>query len=396
MLTRRHLVQAAAAAALFATSAAQADSTGVAEATVKIGVLGSLTGPAAIWGTGNLAGATLAFEEVNAAGGVHGRRIEWVSVDDETSAPKGIAGFRRLLTQDNVFLVFGPTSSAVGVPLLATLRSSNVPVFISAFSSPLMTNPPAKNIFRAGTLNDRDQGYILADYVARISQKKTIAVMRQSDEYGKNGGGNVLERLGRISGVKATEEIFNAADTDFTPQLLRVRDFGADVLVIYGYPAASAIALRQSRQLGLAVQVVGSTAATSRTYPQTVGEAAKGTQAMSATPDMPESDKPAIATFRRAFEARFPDLARQNRPELSDLLAYNGALVVIEGLRRAGQDLSREGFMKSLEELKNFDTGLTNPTTFGPDRREGNRTGFVMQVQDDLSRRVLPTPIVAE
>lgn len=70
-----------------------------------------MTGPAAIWGSGNMAGATLAFEELNAGGGVNGRKVEFITVDDETSASKGIAGFNRLVQSDKVFAVFGPSSS---------------------------------------------------------------------------------------------------------------------------------------------------------------------------------------------------------------------------------------------------------------------------------------------
>ena len=74
--------------ALCAFSSCQAAEPGVTDKTVKIGILGSLTGPFAIFGTGNLSGATIAFEEANAAGGINGRKLEWISLDDESSPPK--------------------------------------------------------------------------------------------------------------------------------------------------------------------------------------------------------------------------------------------------------------------------------------------------------------------
>lgn len=220
--------------------------------------------------------------------------------------------------------------------------------------------------------------------------------MRQSDEYGKTGGAGVIKGLKEIGGAEATEEVFNATDTDFTPQLLRIRDFGADVLVIYGYPAASAIAMRQAKQLNVPVQIIGSAATTSKTFPKTVGEAAAGIRIITTGPFLPESDEPAVAEFRRAFENRFPDLVRQGRPELSDLLAYNGAKVLLEGIRRTGKNLTRDSLIAALESIKEFDTGLSNPTTFGPNRREGNRSGFVLEIQGDLSRKVLPIPVSAD
>lgn len=376
---------------LVATRSAYAsDATGVTDDKIKIGILGDLTGHAAHWGTGNLAGGTLAFEEINTAGGIHGRKLEWVSVDSESSAPKGIAGFKRLVDQEKVFAIFGPTSSAVGVPLLKTMASSNVLIFISAFSSPLITNPPVKNVFRSGTLNDVDQGRIIADYVAGISKKRSVSIIRQSDEYGKNGATNVGNRLKEIGNINIAEEQFNASDTDFTSQLLRVRESGADVMVVYGYPAPSAIVMRQAKQLALPAQIVGSTATASSTYAATVGKEAAGTRAMTPMKFLPEGNDAEIVKFRKAFQARFPELARQTRPEATDQLAYHGAKTLIEGLRRAGRNLSRESVIRALEGLKDFETGIAGATTFGPDRREGNRSGYVLEIKEDLSRTVLP------
>jgi branched-chain amino acid transport system substrate-binding protein len=162
--TRRSILLAA--TALVAAYPAFAQATpGVTANEIKIGFVGSITGPAAIWGSGNMAGATLAFEELNAAGGVNGRKINFIVIDDETSAPKGIAGFNRLVNTERVFAVFGPSSSAVGVPMKTAIVRAGVPVLIPSFSSPLMTEPPVRNIFRTGTINDRMQGRGIANYL---------------------------------------------------------------------------------------------------------------------------------------------------------------------------------------------------------------------------------------
>src|ERR1700685_283269 len=108
-------------------SAGHAEEAGVTDKEIKIGILGSLTGPAAIFGTGNLAGATIAFEEINAAGGINGRKIEWISLDDESSPPKAIAAYKRLVDQEKVFAIFGPASSAVGQAMVPTLNASTTP-----------------------------------------------------------------------------------------------------------------------------------------------------------------------------------------------------------------------------------------------------------------------------
>ena len=100
--------------------------------------------------------------------------------------------------------------------------------------------------------------------------------------------------------------------------------------------------------------------------------------------------------FRNTFEKRFPDLARQGRPDLGDVLGYGGALVFLEGLKRAGPELTQTGFVKALESLKGFETGLTLPTTFSATEREGNQSAKIVEIQSDLTRKLLPVVVQAK
>lgn len=368
----------------------RAQEPGLTGTTIKIGVLGSLTGPLAIFGTGNLAGATIAFEDANAAGGINGRKIEWVSLDDESSPPKAIAAFKRLVDQEKVFAVFGPAASAVGQALIPSFKATKTPVFISVFSTPAVTEPPIRTVFRTGPMNDRQQGIAIADYVLDHLQAKKIALIRQSDEYGKQGGDSVVKRLKERHASLVGEEVFNLSDTDFTAQLSRTIQAAPDVLIIYGYPNPSAIITRQAKQLGLKARIMGANSAGSRKYPQIVGEAAAGTQNILTLEVLPEGDAPAAVKFRTKFEKRFPDLARQQRPDLGDVLAYGGALAFIDSLKRAGSPPTQENFIKALEGLHDFQNGLTLPTTFSSTEREGNKAARIVEVQSDLSRKLLP------
>ncbi|HYF08500.1 MAG TPA: ABC transporter substrate-binding protein [Acetobacteraceae bacterium] len=393
MITRRELAAGTAALAIAGSTspAAAQDRAGVTDTTIKIGVLGSLTGVQAVFGQGNLSGAQMVFDEVNAAGGIHGRRIEIVSVDDESTPARSIAGFRRLVDDERVFAVFGPSSSAIGQAMEPTLRAAAaVPVFVSIFSSPAATEPYKNNVFRTGPLNDRLQGIALADFVLDQLNGQKVALAQQTDEYGRRGGQSLTEQMRTRGKPLAATEVFNLTDTDFTAQLLRIRQAEPDVLAIYGFPAPAAIITRQARQLGLTAKIIGSNATSNRTYPATVGPAAVGVMNVITLADLPErGDDPRMAEYVRKFTARFPDLARQNRPDLGDCLGYNGAMVFAEGLRRAGRELSREGFIRALEGVQNFETGIGLPTTFGPNRREGNLQARVLEFQPDLSRRLI-------
>ena len=377
-------------------SASRAAEVGVTDKEIKIGILGSLTGPAAIFGTGNLAGATIAFEEINAAGGVNGRKLEWISLDDEFSPPKAIAAYKRLVDQEKVFAIFGPAASAVGQALVPTLNASKTPTFVSIFSTPAVTEPPIPMLFRTGVMNDRQQGSAIADYVVDSLGAKKIALVSQSDEYGKRGGEAVVARLAERKIALVSNEVFNISDTDFTAQISRTIQAAPDVLIVYGYPNPSAIITRQAKQLGLKAKIMGANSAGSRKYPEIVGEAAAGTQNILSLKVLPEGDDPAAVKFRTTFEKRFPDLARQGRPDIGDVLGYGGALVFLEGLKRAGPELTQTGFVKALESLKGFETGLTLPTTFSATEREGNQSAKIVEIQSDLTRKLLPVLVQAK
>ncbi|MBR1177007.1 ABC transporter substrate-binding protein [Bradyrhizobium sp. KB893862 SZCCT0404] len=374
----------------------RADSTGVTPTSIKIGFVGSLTGPGAIWGSGNLSGATLAFEELNAAGGIYGRKIELVIVDDESSAPKGIAGFNKLTQADQVFAIFGPSISAVGVPMRGVMAASGVPVFIPSFSSPDMTEPLIKNVFRTGTLNDRMQGRAIANYLTQELKFERIAIMRQSDQYGATGAGAIADRLKELGKSAVAVETFNAADTDMTSQVLRLRSADPQAIVVYGYPAPSAIAMRQIRELGITAELLGSSATSNQNFPEMVGKLAVGIKFVFAGLDFPETKVGPIAKFRESFQKRFPDLARQGRPAIGDAAGYGGAINFIEGLRKAGKDVSRESFMAALETFHEFDSGITLPTTFSATRHEGNTMMKIAIIKPDLSRELLPGMIDAQ
>jgi branched-chain amino acid transport system substrate-binding protein len=381
---------------LVALSGSSAAEVGVTDKEIKIGILGSLTGPAAIFGTGNLAGATIAFEEANAAGGINGRKLDWISVDDESSPPKAIAAYKRLVDQEKVFAIFGPAASAVGQALVPTFNASTTPTFVSIFSTPAVTEPPIPMLFRTGVMNDRQQGIAIADYVVDSLAAKKIALISQSDEYGKRGGEAVTARLAERKSSLVSSEVFNVSDTDFTAQISRAIQTAPDVLIVYGYPNASAIITRQAKQLGLKSKIMGANSAGSRKYPEIVGEAAAGTQNILSLKVLPEGDDPAAAKFRANFEKRFPDLARQGRPDLGDVLGYGGALVFLEGLKRTGPGLTQAAFVKALETLKGFETGLTLPTTFSATEREGNQSARIVEIQPDLSRKLLPVVVQAK
>ena len=196
---------------LVALSGSSAAEVGVTDKEIKIGILGSLTGPAAIFGTGNLAGATIAFEEANAAGGINGRKLDWISLDDESSPPKAIAAYKRLVDQEKVFAIFGPAASAVGQALVPTFNASTTPTFVSIFSTPAVTEPHSDAVShrRHGTIASRVCA--IADYVVdsrRQEDRSYQSVRRIRKTRRRSRDSRLAERKSSL----VNNEVFNVSD----------------------------------------------------------------------------------------------------------------------------------------------------------------------------------------
>jgi branched-chain amino acid transport system substrate-binding protein len=219
---------------------------------------------------------------------------------------------------------------------------------------------------------------------------KKIALISQSDEYGQRGADSLTKRLKEKHQMAlVAHEVFQPADTDFTSQVLKIRDAHPDVLVIYSYIGPSATIVRQAKQLGVQAKMIGSNATSSRLYPKVVGESAAGVLNIFCFYDLPESNAPHMTKWREEFEKNNPSLVPQGRPDQGDLSGYAGAMAFTEALKRAGRDLTREKFIASLETLRNFETGFTLPTTFTPTDHEGNKASRVLEILPGGQRKLL-------
>jgi branched-chain amino acid transport system substrate-binding protein len=380
---------------LAATAAAAQDAPGVTEDTIRVGIWASLTGDSAYWGTVLQASAEMAFKEANASGGINGRRIEWIVEDDETSPKKAIATFGKLSQDDSVFAVFGPDGNAIAEAMIPIISKVEMPIFVPMLNTPVLTEPLAKNIFRAGPVTDRAQGMAIVKFILGKGGHR-IAIITQADEYGSRAAGGISAQMKQDNIAPVATEQFGANDNQFVPQLSRIRQSNPDFLIVYGFASPSALIIRQARQIGIGAAIIGSNMTSSREFPAMVGSAGVGYENLITVQALPESDDPRAVSFSNKFSALYPTYAEHNRPDLGDAHVYSGALTFLEGLRRAGRDLTRKNFVSALESIHDFEVGITMPITFSADSHEGTHLGRIMQIQPDLTRKLIPDLIPIE
>ena len=373
----------AAAAALVIALPAQAQQQGVTPDTVTIGAHGPITGPAAYIGLAGRDGMLLAIKEINAAGGVNGRKIAAVFEDDGHTPTKALAAVKKLVENDKVFMIMSVGGSNATVGAVDYMKEKGVPYYVSIASAPQVTWPHARNLFRGGTTETARYGELYAEFLATNYKAKRIAIMSGREEYPRNEGDATVDKLKnwfQMAPVARME--FNIGDKDFTPQLVEVQKANPEVIAFFGNPAEAAIAMRQAKELGLKQPFfVGS----NMVDPSLITAAksnAEGVVGFSLIPYLPGSKAAEMVKWEAAWKKEYPN-APAGRPNNFDLLAYGDTYVVAEAMKRAGKDLTTDSFIRALEGIHDYRVGaVATPRTFSTKHHIGNLTLVPMMVKN--------------
>ncbi len=166
----------------------------------------------------------LAIKEINAAGGVNGRKIAAVFEDDGHSPTKALAAVKKLVEQDKVFAVMSVGGSNATVGAVDYMKEKGVPYYVSIASAPQVTWPYARNLFRGGTTETARYGELYAEFLATHYKAKRIAIMSGREEYPRNEGDATVDKLKNWFQMAPVARVeFNIGDKDFTPQLVEVQ-----------------------------------------------------------------------------------------------------------------------------------------------------------------------------
>lgn len=224
-------------------------------ADLTIGVIAGLTGLGASYGAGIVDGAEMAAREINAAGGVDGRQIKLVVVDDATSPARSAVAMRRLVTA-GVDLIVGGWGSPQVFANMDIAEQAGLPYIVVGATHPKITGVRNRWTFRV-IQTDATTGEQLARFVAKDLGLRRIAVINDSNEYGTGNRDVFVDALDR-QGIRPVEtQSYQASDKDFSAQLDRIRAADPEAVAIFGtIPAAPAI-MKQARELGLKARFVG-------------------------------------------------------------------------------------------------------------------------------------------
>ncbi len=343
----------------------------LAQSTVKIGSILSVTGPAAFLGEDMKAGMELAIEEINAKGGIQGKKIEWFFYDAESQTQKGLTATRRLIDQDKVdAIVGGGNMSGMAIAMLGLTEKAGLP-FMSTEGAMDIVTPVAERPWTfKSTADDEQVMDRLADYFAKKGMKK-VAFLGDSSGFGQSAAGQ-LKKVAARRGLEVIYESFNPSDTDMLPQLTKIRDSGAQAVICWTVTPAGVVFLKQSQQLGLdsKMALIHSYGFVDQRYMQLAGDAAKNLLLVSVKfpvgSDLPDSDpqKARIATLTKAFEAKF-----KRKPNQFAAQTYDAIWLTANAMEKAG-GTDRAKVRDALAATKAWQ-GVGGVFNFAKDRHSG-------------------------
>ena len=356
---------------------AQGRTPGVTDTEVVIGLTTPLSGPAAVWGTTALAAEAWA-KYINEQGGVQGRKIKTVVRDDSYNPGKAVANVNEF--KDSVFAVVGLLGTAVLNANKDNIAEAKLPTIWPYGNPQVFAKQPREKIRTVFMVypDYADEGEFLIQQAAKLEGAKKVTVFFQNDDYGKGGLEGVRRGLKKLSGVSVVGEVsYEVTDRELSTHALKVKESGADTLVLYATAVHGATLVKELVKVGYRPKMFASFPLGDRhTMFRLVGEAWEGVyyNVTGAVPGESEAD-------------RVLDILLKQDPKLKGresfaLAGVVGMMATAEGLKRAGKNLTRDSFIEAMETFRDWTPEkLSPPITWGPNRRHGLNAVRLMQAK---------------
>jgi branched-chain amino acid transport system substrate-binding protein len=335
---------------------------GVSDTEIKIGNTMPYSGPASAWGTIGKVEAAY-FRMINDRGGINGRRINFISVDDAYSPPKTVEAARRLVERDNVLLIFGSLGTAPNLAIRKYLNQKKVPqLFVSSGSS--HWNDPAHYPWTMGLLVEyRTEARAYAAHVLQNQPDARIGVLYQNDDYGKDYLQGLKEGLGAKAGMIVAAISYEVSDPTVDSQIVQLKGSGANVFFNIAGAKFAAQAIRRANDIGWKpVQYVNipgnsvSSVLTSAGLEKSIGIISANAMKDPTSPQ--GASDPAVQEWTAFMKKYYPE---GSLSESFNAYGYTAAQTLVQVLTQSGNVLTRDNVMKQAASLRDFQPSLALP-----------------------------------
>jgi len=327
-------------------------------------------------------GADAYFEYINDAGGIHGRKIERLVENDSYNPQQAVAVVKKLVDRDGVFAIVSTIGTSTNLAILPFLVQRGVP-FINPGGGDDRLNRPTDRIIFAwvppGTINGMD----MLNYALDTLKAKRVGIFYQNDKFGKDPRDGVVEGLAKRGMKPVGEATYIPSDVDVSAQVIALKRADADIVIMACIPKPGSLFLIEAQKLGWKPQFLGMNTMADPITPGLAGSALDGMYINFFTA-VETMENPELKKANEILAKYRPD----TKPGYWSYLGMSGAIVFVEGAKRAGRDLTRDKLIAAIETFKDVQVGVVPPLTFGPGNH-GNADKFGYAIWKDGKLKVL-------
>ena len=321
---------------------------------IKIGINYELSGDVATYGQSSVEGIELAIAEINAAGGINGKKIVAVKYDNKSEPAEATTLATKLMTKDKVVAILGPATSGSFKAQIPVALKNKIPVISGSATADDVTVDASgvkEYAFRI-CFNDSYQGTAMANFALNnLSKKKAVVIMDNSSDYGKGLAENFIKTFEAAGGTIVAKEAYVAKDTDFNAIITKIKGEDFDVVFIPGYYNEAGLIIKQARAQGITAPILGADGFDSPILLELAGAAALNDVYFSNHYSSLDQD-PLVVKFIQDFKAKY-----NKEPNAFHALGYDLAKFVADGISRA-EKVDGESIKTALAATTNF-VGVT-------------------------------------
>ncbi|MBK7992165.1 MAG: ABC transporter substrate-binding protein [Blastocatellia bacterium] len=339
--------------------------------TIKIGQYGSLTGDKATFGQSTKKGIDLALDEANKSGGLLGKQIEMIIEDNRGLQQEATTVVQKLIDKDKVIAVLGEVASTNSIAGGQVCQEKKIPMV-----SPSSTNPQVTQvgdyIFRVCFLDDF-QGEVMAKFAANTLKVKKVAILHDNgSDYSKGLSQFFAETFKKLGGEILVDEAYQAADSDFSAQLTKIKGLNPEAIYVPGYYTQVGQIAQQARKTGITVPLMGGDGWDSQTLFDIGKDALNG--CFISNHYTIEDPDPNVQSFITNFKAKFNET-----PDALAALAYDAARILFDAIKRANST-DPKAIRDALAQTKEF-KAVTGVITISP-TRDAVKSAVVLEIQN--------------
>lgn len=362
---------------LLDTSSLIAGTPGVTDTEIRIGSTAGLTGPIAVWGNRmSRIGPQAYFNYINDQGGVHGRKIKHIVLDDGYQPPRSVANHKRLIQREKVFALLLSMGTPTVTASISTIVRNKVPLIAPATGAHKWGYEPKYQpwVFQVGA-DYWHQSAVAVDYVIQEKGLQKWCVFYQDDDYGKDVLNGTITQLKKHDLELIATETYKRGGIDVSGQVAKLRSAGCEVVMLGTVYRSGSLFMREKEKVGWDVQTVGIAPTATQTFVDLSGSAGPGHLNTMSNPPV-DSDRPGVVEFRTLMQKYFPD----EKISEEALYGFIGAKTFVAGLQAAGRDLTRESLIAGMRSLKDYDNGITDKITYGPEDHQGVTASYMLEI----------------